>query len=197
MYHQDEEICRLLRQQDKRGLEKLFTVYYRPLVTWADTFMDDMSEAEDLVQEFFVKLWERGMTRNLLAGTLKSYLFTSVKNASFNAIKRRDPLRRAGNAARVDRAWVEYDDLNERLLQELESEIEKLPPRSKEIVKAIHVEGMHYKEVAERYAISVATVKTLLVGALKRLREKSDTITGRLLLFFYKISSRLRDFLPR
>ncbi|MDR0543999.1 MAG: sigma-70 family RNA polymerase sigma factor [Odoribacteraceae bacterium] len=194
MSHQDEEICRLLKQQDERGLQKLFAVYYRPLALWADTFMNDASGAEDLVQEFFLKLWERDLAKNLLPSTLRSYLFTSVKNMALNAIRRRDPLRRAVDAERLDRAWVEYDDLNERMLQEVEREIELLPPRSREVIKAVYVDGMRYSEVAERYDISVATVKTLLVNALKRLREKSGSIGDRLLLLFYKIFRHPRHF---
>jgi RNA polymerase sigma-70 factor (ECF subfamily) len=190
MRNQDEAICRLLRQQDEKGLEMLFEAYYRPLVMWADTFLEDMTRAEDLVQEFFVKLWEKRVGTNLLASTLRSYLFTSVKNMSLNMLERRDPLRNARAITRVDHSWVEYDDLTESMLQEVENEIEKLPPRSKEVVKAIYLEGLRYREVAERYAISVATVKTLLVGALKRLREESGNMRDKLCLLFYKISPR-------
>ncbi|MDR2129996.1 MAG: sigma-70 family RNA polymerase sigma factor [Odoribacteraceae bacterium] len=190
MQNQDEEICRLLRQRDKKGLEKLFTVYYRPLVTWADTFLEDMNGAEDLVQEFFVRLWEKKITEHLVASTLQSYLFISVKNMSFNILKRRDPLKNAGTIARVDRTWVEYDDLTERMLQEVESEIEKLPARSKEIIKAVYIDGLRYKEVAERYSITTATVKTLLVNALKQLRERADAMNHKLFLLFFKILAR-------
>jgi RNA polymerase sigma-70 factor (ECF subfamily) len=185
MLNEDEEICRLLRLHDERGMERLFATYYRPLVVWADTFLDDMTAAEDLVQEFFVKLWEREIAGTLLAPTLKAYLFTSVRNISFNTLERRDPLRHARPVTGLFRAWAEYDDLTERLLQEVESEIEKLPPRSKEVVKAVYLEGLRYKEVARRHAISVATVKTLLVGALKRLREEANKIQDKLILLFY------------
>ena len=159
--------------------------------------MNDASGAEDLVQEFFLKLWERDLAKNLLPSTLRSYLFTSVKNMALNAIRRRDPIRRAVDAGQLDSAWIEYDDLNERMLQEVEREVELLPPRSREVIKAVYVDGMRYGEVAERYNISVATVKTLLVNALKRLRERSGSIGDRLLLLFHKIFRHPHHFLPK
>lgn len=166
----------------------LFDAYYRPLVLWADTFLQDMTQAEDLVQEFFVKLWEKKIAESLLPATLRPYLFASVKNMSLNALGRKDPLKRPHAVARLDRAWVEYDDLTETMIQEIEGEIEQLPARTKEVVKAIYIEGLRYKEVAERYAISVSTVKTLLVGAIKRLRDKIGNARNKLFLFFYKFS---------
>lgn len=63
------------------GMELLFTSYYKPLVVWADTFLRDVACAEDLVQDFFLKLWEAGRFERLLPETLRSYLFTAVRNA--------------------------------------------------------------------------------------------------------------------
>ena len=50
--NRNQEICRLLRSGDQRGMELLFDVYYKSLVVWADTFLRDMNMAEDVVQDF-------------------------------------------------------------------------------------------------------------------------------------------------
>jgi RNA polymerase sigma-70 factor (ECF subfamily) len=188
--NRDDEICSLLERHDERGLELLFAIYYRPLVIWADTFLQDITQAEDLVQEFFVKLWERRGGGQLQATTLKSYIFTSVKNLALNILEKKDPLKHAQALTRLDRASPEYDDLTEQMLKEVESEIEQLPVRSKEIIKAVYIEGLRYKEVAERYAISVSTVKTLLVKTLKKLREKGKHIRNKLILLFHALVRR-------
>jgi RNA polymerase sigma-70 factor (ECF subfamily) len=177
-----------LRRRDEKGLELLFDTHYRPLVMWADSFLQDVTRAEDLVQEFFVRLWERRFVDGLSPAALRAYLFASVRNAAINALGRKDPLRMARGVTRADGAWAEYDDLTERMLQELEREVERLPSRSREVVRAVYVDGLRYKEVAERYAISVATVKTLLVGALKHLREKTRGARDRFFLLFFRFS---------
>lgn len=186
MGESDHEICVLLQKGKEEGIDLLFNKYYRGLVLWADTFLNDMAKSEDVVQEFFVKLWEKHLTTELHPDTLKSYLFTSVKHIALNSLEKVDPLKRAYDVNRIDRPWIEYNDLTEEMLCQVEQEIEKLSPRSRDIVKAVYVEGLHYKEVAEKYNISVATVKTLLVNALKRLRTNSTHTDSSLLLFFLK-----------
>lgn len=186
MGESDHEICVLLQRGKEKGIDLLFNKYYRGLVLWADTFLNDMAKSEDVVQEFFVKLWEKHLTTELHPDTLKSYLFTSVKHIALNSLEKVDPLKRAYDVNRIDRPWIEYNDLTEEMLCQVEQEIEKLSPRSRDIVKAVYVEGLHYKEVAEKYDISVATVKTLLVNALKRLRTNSTHTDSSLLLFFLK-----------
>ena len=186
MQEKDEEICVFLQNGKEKGLDLLFDEYYRSLVLWADTFLNDVKKSEDVVQEFFVKLWERHLVSGLRPETLKYYLFTSVKNLSLNALEKVDPLKRAYDINRLNRPWVEYNNLTEEMLCRVEREIEKLSPRSRDVVKAVYMEGLRYKEVAEKLDVSVTTVKTLLVNALKKLRANSTGIDTTLLLFFIK-----------
>ena len=189
MQGSDDKICLLLQNGKEEGIDLLFVKYYKSLVLWADTFLNDIVKSEDIVQEFFVKLWERHLIADLRPDTLKYYLFTSVKNLALNALEKVDPLKKAYDVNLIDTPQIEYDDLTEELLCRVESEIEKLPPRSRDIVKAIYMEGLRYKEVADKFNISVATVKTLLVNALKRLRANSTGVDSILLHFFLKKSA--------
>ena len=87
----DQEICSLLKVRKIGGMELLFREYYKPLVVWATTFLHDTQRAEDIVQDFFVKLWEKPYSA-LLPETLKSYLFTSIRNLALNQLDKIDPL---------------------------------------------------------------------------------------------------------
>lgn len=186
MREEDRIICLLLKKQNPKGMELLFKEYYRPLVLWADTFFDDIHVSEDLVQEFFIKLWEKNFSEKLTPHTLKSYLFTSIKNQSLNLLEKHDPLRKAASLTCINPAAPEYDDLDEQLLHYLEEKIDKLAPRSRDVLTCVYLKGMRYQEVADLYGISIATVKTLLVNALKKLREDSSDIVNILFIFFYK-----------
>ena len=170
----DQEICALLRVRKIGGMELLFKEYYKPLVVWAATFLHDTQRAEDVVQDFFVKLWEKSLMDKLLPDTLKSYLFTSVRNLSLNQIDKIDPLARACDVARYESPWEEYDSFEDEVFRRVEVEIGKLPPRTQEIIRCVYLKGMKYKEVAEELGISVATVNSLLVKALKALRQQAD-----------------------
>lgn len=182
----DRIICTLLKDRKIGGLEMLFTKYYKPLVLWSDTFLNNIPQAEDLVQDFFIKLWEKELCTTLLPESLKSYLYTAIKNHSLNHIVKHDPLKKAYNVKEIEQKWDEYDNLNEEILQKIETVIEKLPPRSREVIKRVYQKGMSYREVAEELGVSIATVKTLLVNSLKKIREETLDLNRLFLLLFVK-----------
>lgn len=80
----------------------------------------------------------------------------------------------------------EYDDLKDQMMEKVREALERLPERSREVVKSVYLENLKYKEVAEKYGISIATVKTLLVNSLKTLRKEFSVYSGIFFLFFLK-----------
>lgn len=168
----DQEICSLLNVRDKRGMELLFEAYYKSLVSWANTFLNDLGVAEDVVQEFFIALWNQEIHKELKPETLSSFLRVLVRNRCYNRLVRRDVFTCFVSVERVDCMFEEYDDSKDRLIAKVMGEIDLLPPRSREILNGVFVEGMKYQEVADRYNISVSTVKTLLGTSIRKLRER-------------------------
>lgn len=181
----DSKICSLLRTRKMEGMELLFRKYYKPLVVWADTFLHDVAKAEDVVQDFFMRLWEKPLTDNLLPSTLRSYLFTAVRNASLNALEKTDPLSLVCDVALHDEPWEEYDDFEDEVFRRVEEEVGKLPPRGQEVIRCVYLRGMTYKQTAEEMGITAGTVNALLVAALKRLREVLGDDPSKLLCIFF------------
>ena len=71
----DKDILNSIRKDKTAGIQQLFVRYYRPLVLFADEFLKDRLEAEDVVQELFVKLWEDDHLMRVTDVSLASYLF--------------------------------------------------------------------------------------------------------------------------
>ena len=165
-------------------MEYLFTRYYKPLVLWAASFLNNIPQSEDLVQDFFIRLWEKRTQTSLQATTFKSFLYTSVRNLAFDRMEKKDPLRHATDIQHFERRWEEYDSFEEEIFTLLKREIEQLPNRSREIIKCIYIQGLSYKETANQLGISVATVNTLLVNALKKIRQNCSGSKDQLLLLF-------------
>ena len=188
----DQEICELLKERKIGGMELLFKEYYKPLVVWAATFLHDTQRSEDVVQDFFVKLWEKSFVDKLQPDTLKSYLFTSVRNLALNQLDRIDPLRRACDVARYESPWEEYDSFEDEVFRRVETEIGKLPPRTQEIIRSVYLKGMKYKEVADELGISVSTVNSLLVKALKKLRQTTEK-EGDIAVYLFFLQKRLLE----
>ncbi|MCR9011871.1 RNA polymerase sigma factor [Gabonibacter chumensis] len=162
----------MLHFHDQRGIKLLFETYYKSLVSWANIFLNDLGIAEDIVQEFFVMLWNEEMCRKLKPETLPSFLRVAVRNRCYNRLIKRDVFTRFVSVERVQYMFEEYDDSKDMMIAKVMDEIALLPPRSQEILSSVFVEGMKYREVAERYGISVSTVKTLLGTSVRRLRER-------------------------
>lgn len=182
----DNVICSLLKCHQEKGMEYLFDKYYRALVLWAVTFLYDISKAEDVVQDFLVKVWEHDVGRNLEPKTLKSFLYTSVRNLTFDRMEKNDPLRETLDLAFVQSPWEEYDYFKDNVLQAVKAEVAKLPHRSREVITCVYLKGMSYKDTATELGISVATVNTLLVHALKKMRENTRHL-GDLLCFLWVV----------
>ena len=70
----EKEILVKINQGDESGLQGLFDLYYKPLCVFALNFIDSYEEAEDLIQDLFVKFWEQ-RANSEFQGSLRAYLF--------------------------------------------------------------------------------------------------------------------------
>ena len=169
------------------SVDELYDYYYNELVLWADTILNDLGMAEDLVQDLFVSLWEKGITHRLDAKGIRAYLYTSVRNKAFRKLQGEHKMVAIPEVPEILEVWEETELSREQLMALVMQELEKLPSRSREVLECIHLQNMKYAEVAEKFGISIATVKTLLVRSLKTLRKSlSDSAYLFYLLFFSK-----------
>lgn len=75
--------------------QKVFEEYYNPLCNYAFTFLKDLSSSEDVVQELFVKVWEKRQDL-ITSDTIRFYLFTAVRNNSLTFLQREKKSRYCG-----------------------------------------------------------------------------------------------------
>ncbi|WP_299549828.1 RNA polymerase sigma-70 factor [Seonamhaeicola sp.] len=183
MVSNDVEILEQLKLGNPSSYRELFDLYYMPLSVYALKFCDSFELAEDIVQELFIKIWDEKLYMKL-EGSVSPYLFKSVKNNTLQAIKRRSKFRFEEIEDQVNKL-IEEERIDVEFLEEektkLISQIEALPEKSKQVFKAIVLENLKYKEVAEELGVSVNTVKTHYSRALKKLRASLDVIVILLL----------------
>ena len=181
----NREICELLRSRAEKGMERLFDSYYKSLVVWADTFLRDMEAAADVVSEFFAVIWEKKLYLTFRAETLDTFMRVSVRNRCLHLLEKRDVLRDALDLKNVEVAFEEYNAQHDKVVARVLEEVARLPEQTRRVMTAVFVEGLKYREAAERYKISVSTVKTLLGNAVGKLREKFDTDEFRSFLLLF------------
>ncbi len=181
----DQYICELLASDNKQGMNLLFKKYFESLVIWADTFLNDMDQSKDLVQDFFVKIWRNKNYKNWNPEKLPSYLHVAVKNMAFNKLRKTDVLKHADEIDSYDKIYEEYQSNKEDIILKIHEEIENLPEKSREVVKCIYLKGMKYQEAADELNVSLSTIKTQLVRSLKTLRINSEKLGDYFLLYFF------------
>ncbi len=146
-------------------------------------------DAEEIVQEMFFKLWQNHKSITVPVA-VKSYFYTSVKNAVFNSIKH----EKVKSAFIQTKLSPEFDlDSSEIMenaesLKNIEHAINKLPEKRRDIFIKCKIDGLKYKEIAEELGISIKTVENQMGEALKFLREK---LSGKEFIFILLLS----DFL--
>lgn len=183
----DERILQMLRTDKIAGVRLLFDRYYIPLVLWGEQFLHDRAKAEDVVQDFFVRLWEDDYLLKISAPVLSSYLFTAVRNACITIQNKKDTLHRANSLAGVEIPVEAFCEATDERISRVFEEISKLPERTRLVVEEIMLKEKKYKEVAFDLGISVNTVKYLLREGTRKLRESlNDNFKSILLIIFGK-----------
>lgn len=181
----EETLIQRLINGDQTAFELLFRFYYPGLVIFASRIVLDPGDAEEIVQDFFVQLWQgRKGVKN--SGTLKSYFFTSVKNRALNYLKKekisakvREELKKM---VETDRLYQPDLFIESELQSRIKAAFEKLPPRTGEIFTLSRFRGFSNDLIAEQLDISKRTVETQISNALKILREELKDYMFMLLL---------------
>ncbi|WP_316814257.1 RNA polymerase sigma-70 factor [Pedobacter heparinus] len=170
----DQELTPLLREGDAAAFESLYQRYWKKLLHFANQKTGDFMEAENIVQDVFVSLWNRRENLSINSG-LENYLIVSVKYRVIKLFDRQRSQRlyQEQNMAAVDllddstQQYLDFDELRHRL----EELIGKLPEKSALIYRMNKEEGKSHKKIAAEMGMSEKAVNSQLVRTKKILRE--------------------------
>lgn len=171
---EEKDLFEKIKKSDEKAFETLFHSYYRYLCLYATKILKNDSAAEEIVQDFFVKFWEK-REHIFVETSIKSYLFRSVKNQCINYVQHNNTkIRHAQNVlAEVENNFSDDDNYPEiDLSRKIEESINSLPEKRKAIFRLSRQDGLKYHEIAKKLNISIKTVETQMSLAIKTLRDK-------------------------
>lgn len=157
----------------KKGVELLFRRYHRPLCSHGVRFVYSREIAEDIVADVFYEFC-RNKTYQSFTGSYSAYFFQAVRNRAYNYMKwefsRQEsldnlPPQTASQLDGPDRI-LQYDEL----YHQVESIIQQLPPKCKQVLVMSRFDGRKPAEIAQEMKISVRTVEGHIRHALQVLR---------------------------
>ena len=171
-----------LKEGNPAAYKELFKQTFPRLLGYCKLFIHDQGQANDLVQECFIKLWEKHASINTTQ-SVESLLFVMLRNRCLNYL-RDQKIHSAENKLytleenelqhlfQLDIIGREEITLEEQLVMAIRASVDKLPEKRKIVFLKAKIEGKKNKEVAEELSISVKAVEKHLHQAKEQIRQE-------------------------
>jgi len=177
----DTNLVTRMQRRDPNALAELYDRYGRVTFSLIVRIVRDAGTAEDLVQETFLRVWNRVHGFDAQKGSIGPWLLAVARNRAI------DYLRSAGGRERNAVEYEETDhpalycDMERDLLssdrvRRVKTAVEKLSPNHRQVIELAHFEGLSQTEMAERMGQPLGTVKTWVRAALKTLRDELGAV---------------------
>lgn len=170
----DRELVALSREEPVAGFRQIYDKYWYLLFNMASKRLQDAAEAQDLVQEVFLTLWNQ-LPELEPRDSLLPYLQVILKNRILNIYARNEVKLRYILQAQWDTAQMPEHATQQIALKELQGliadAVQQLPPKMQLIFRMSRDEQMTPAQIAEQLSLSVQTVKNQLHRATEKVRQ--------------------------
>jgi len=192
----EKDLLVRLINSDEVAFKEIFDYYFKKVHRFVYSYVKETTQAEDLTQNVFIKLWEKkaGIDINK---SFDGYIFTIAYRTVMDHFRQTEKrLLLTTSDAFLKESIISSSSSDELLNRhQLESLYEKalqtLPQKRKEIFLLSRHNGMSNKQIAERLNISVKTVENQMTAALSRLKEffaHSDLDSAVFFLLFFQLA---------
>ncbi len=168
---------------DKKAFEQLYLTHHKRVWAFVLRHVKDPKKAEDLVQDTFLKVWEKRQTIDFQEKFV-TLLFVIARNLVINAYHRDILEKEKLKEIQVIMDVGSDKGLADERLHALRKAIDTLPDRRQQIFKMSHQQGLTHQEIADELSISKKTVEDHMTKARHFLREKLTHLLSNFLTFF-------------
>jgi RNA polymerase sigma-70 factor (ECF subfamily) len=179
----EKKVLENLKKGDPKAFELIFKAWYESLVNFAAEYLSDLESARNIVQNIFMKLWEKHTLVDP-DSNLKSYLYMATRNACLSHLRhlKLETAYFEKSKKKLEDLQLNYEALDELNIEKIDFEvleklirdtINALPERCREVFILSRYEDMKNKEIAETLNISVKAVEANITRALTKLRENT------------------------
>ena len=156
---------------DEKEFKSLFDLLYVGMVQQATFYTNDFAVAEDVVQEIFVRLWEkRGELKSVQ--NLEGYLLLSVKNRCLNYLEHQQVVDKYKQYYLLQEIQDDDDEDPEQFIEDIGKLLDKLPEKRKMVLELCVIESKSYAEIADLLGIPIATSLSSYHRGMKKMKKK-------------------------
>lgn len=173
--YEEEELVRLLKQQDREAFEYLYKQYSSALMGILIRSVEDEEVANDLLQDVFVKIWKSIANYNPERGRLYTWMLNIARNTGIDYMRSKHAGQNSKNQNIED--LVYHVDNLKHVTQEtdgigLKTLMEKLAPEQQILIEYIYYKGYTHDDAAKTLDIPLGTVKSRVRNAIGILRKQ-------------------------
>jgi len=174
----DRELAIRLKRRDPKAMADLYDRFGRIAYSVIFTIVRDTGIAEDLVQETFLRVWNRMGAFDAERGALGAWLLTVARNRAIDHIRSAGSRNTRNTFELEDRehpslfADAEQEIVTADQARRIRDSLASLNANQKRVIELAYFEGLSQTEMAERMGEPLGTIKTWARSALKRLREE-------------------------
>lgn len=158
-----------IKAKDADALKKLYNLYHRLLFGMILSIVKKREEAEDVLQEVFVTIWEKAHTFNEKRGNVYSWLVTVTRNKAIDRIRSKGYKTQKKASVSIDEPDFtlegdKFDPLETTIYSNraelVKNALDEIPENQREVLKIAYYRGMTQSEISEHLEIPLGTVKT-------------------------------------
>jgi len=182
------ELLERLKNGEENAFIELVDLYNRRMFGYALTLTNDHVLAQDILQNVFLRTWEKRKKLHIASSSLQNYLFKSVYNEFINQYKknRSTMILEQKYFEALDKVVASHDETSwEKIMARVTQEIENLPPKSREVLLLSRKEGLTNLEISEYLKVSIKTVEAHLTKAFGVLRKRLGKEYGTFLFVLF------------
>jgi RNA polymerase sigma-70 factor (ECF subfamily) len=169
-----EELIPLILKKDERAFTIMYDMYSKSLYSVISTLVKDTEDAEDLLQEVFVKIWKNIDSYNQSKGRFYTWILNISRNSAIDKLRSKGHNNSLKNLSSDDFTHL-LDDSNKLInridtigIQEF---VNKLKPKCIQIIDLLFFKGYTQQEASEELEIPLGTVKTQNRNCINDLRN--------------------------
>ena len=178
-----------LKEGDNSAFQELYNKYYSILYLHVYQKLKDREVAKDIVHDLFISIWQKRSELSI-KGQVSSYMYAAIRNRVIDYISKEKSklkyLETLTEPSQQESSEPDYLLREKQLAEQIESVLDRLSPRVKEVFDLSRKEYLSHKEIANKLNISEHSVRGYIKLALRLLKMKFGSILYLMLIFFCK-----------
>ena len=179
------ELILKIKNSDSTAFKELFFTYCQPLIRFAHRFVTNVSLAEDIVQDVFLKIWSNRQQLNPHLN-IKSYLYVAARNNALKELRHLQVQRKSEEKIQFSqpKTFTPEEIFNGKEIETIVLQaVEELPDKCRLIFSMNRFDRLTYSEIAEILDLSIKTIETQMGRALRHLRKRLNHLLQITVLF--------------